>query len=195
MSPIRISILLAAVAAGLTVTATHAAQRRGAPTAPEAFTSAVQAKTSSAASATRLDIQIDRYTLESDRKTMTDALTFGGYSAFVQALRKAPAVGHVAIGGQKFPLKWAREQPTEKGRAISLVTDSPVYFIGGGQVDAKPREGFQLAVVQLTVDESGLGTGSMAAAAKVKLDPQGSVVIEDYAEEPIKLTYVHRVIS
>jgi hypothetical protein len=49
--------------------------------------------------------------------------------------------------------------------------------------------------VQLTVDEFGLGTGTMAAAAKVKPDGQGGVVLEDYAEEPIKLTYVHREIA
>jgi hypothetical protein len=35
----------------------------------------------------------------------------------------------------------------------------------------------------------------MAAAAKVKPDGQGGVEIEDYAEEPIKLTSVYRVIQ
>jgi hypothetical protein len=28
----------------------------------------------------------------------------------------------------------------------------------------------------------------------VKLDGQGGVLIEDYAEQPLKLTYVHRVV-
>jgi hypothetical protein len=34
----------------------------------------------------------------------------------------------------------------------------------------------------------------MAAAAKVKPDGKGRAVLEDYAEEPIKLTYVRREI-
>jgi hypothetical protein len=194
MSVRQISLVLAALVAVATVPRADAAQNRRAQTAPEAFTSAVQAKTAVAASATYIRIQIDRYTSEEDRKTMTEALTHGGYPAFVQALRKAPAVGHIEIGDKKFTLRWAREQPTPKGRTISLATDAPVYFVGGGQADAKPREGFQLAVVNLTVDEFGLGTGTMAAAARVKLDGQGGVLIEDYAEQPLKLTYVHRVV-
>ena len=56
----------------------------------------------------------------------------------------------------------------KKGRTISLVTERPVYFVGGGKADAKPRAGFELAVVQLNVDEFGLGSGTMAAAARVK---------------------------
>jgi hypothetical protein len=35
----------------------------------------------------------------------------------------------------------------------------------------------------------------MAAAAKVKRDGESGVLIEDYAEEPIKLTFVSRVIA
>jgi hypothetical protein len=128
---------------------------------------------------------------------MTDAMTQGGYPGFLLAMRKAPAVGFVEIGDVKVALRWAREQTTEKkGRTISLVTERPVYFIGGGKADAKPRAGFELAVVQLNVDEFGLGSGTMAAAARVKKDPDGTgVVIEDYAEEPIKLTFVHREIK
>jgi hypothetical protein len=190
----RLPILIAATAAIIGNPGTYAAQPRKAYTAPEAFTSAVQARTEDGAAATRILIQIDRYTLEADRKTMTDALAHGGYGAFVQAVRKAPAVGHIEIGTSKFAVHWAREQPSGKGRTISVVTDRPVYFVGGGAVDAKPRDAYQLAVVQLTIDDLGLGTGTMAAAAKVKPDGNGGVVIEDYADEPIKLTAVHRVI-
>ena len=70
--------------------------------------------------------------------------------------------------------------------------DAPVYFIGGGRADPKPRTGFELAVVQLALDEFGVGLGSMAAAARVKPDGEGGVVLEDYAEKPIRLTLVRR---
>jgi hypothetical protein len=191
----RLSIVIALAAAVIADAGIHAAHQRKTDTAPESFTSAVQARTEDGAAATRIVIQIDRYTLDADRKTMTDALAHGGYGAFVQAVRNAPAAGHIEIGTSKFIVRWAREQPAGKGRTISLVTEAPVYFIGGGAVDAKPREAFQLAVVQLTIDDLGMGTGTMAAAAKVKPDGKGGVVIEDYAAEPIKLTSVHRVIA
>lgn len=196
MSLRPMSLVLAAALAAVTLPGESAAQKRRPYTAPEAFTSSVQARTTGGASATSMRIHIDRYTAEDDRKTMTDALAHGGYGAFVQALRKAPAVGHLEVGDLKFTLRWSREQPTDKGgRTIVLATDAPVYFLGGGRADAKPRDGFHLAIVQLTVDDFGIGTGTMAAAARVKPDGQGGVVVEDYAEEPIKLTYVHRVVG
>jgi hypothetical protein len=194
MSACRISLVLAAIVAAATVSGASAAQKRRAQTAPEAFTSMVQAKTDAGAASTYVRIQIDRYTAEDDRKRLTDALAHGGYPAFIEALKKAPAIGHLEFGKQKFVLRWAREQPTEKGRLISVATDAPVYFLGGGSVDAKPRDAFKLAIVQLTVDSSGIGTGTMAAAARVKPDGQGGVVMEDYADEPIKLTYVYRAV-
>ena len=49
-------------------------------------------------------------------------------------------------------------------------------------------------MVRLTIDEIGLGSGTLAAAARVKPDGAGGVVIEDYAAETIKLTSVSRVI-
>jgi hypothetical protein len=196
MMVFRLFLLVAAVAVGIAVSWADAAQQRRAYTAPETFTSPLQARTGAGAAAATLKIQIDRYHSANELKTMTDAMTFGGYPAFVQAMRKAPAVGYVEIGDVKVALRWAREQPTAKGRTISLVTERPIYFIGGGKADAKPRAGFELAVVQLIVDEFGLGSGTMAAAAKVKKDPDGTgVLIEDYAEEPIKLTSVHREIK
>ena len=128
---------------------------------------------------------------------MSDALAQGGYSGFLQALRASPAIGTVDLGdGTKFTIRWARENVTEKGRDISVVTDKPLYFVGGGRPDAKSRAGYEIAVVQMSVDNSGIGTaGTLAAAAKVKPDGKGGVVLDDYAEQPIKLTSLHRVIK
>ena len=168
--------------------------QRGALTAPESFTCQAQARTSAAGTATNFRIQIKRYVADVDRKAMTDALTHGGYPGFVTALRQAPVIGQIELGGKSFSIRWAREQKQAKGRSITIVTDTPMYFLGGGQVDAKPREGYELAVLQITIDEVGMGSGTMAAAAKVKPDGQGGVVLEDYADEPIKLTYVKREI-
>ena len=195
MSRSRLCLLLAATVVAGTSLTVDAAQRKP-QTAPEEFSSPLQGRTDTGALASTILIKIERYTPEAERQKMTDAMKFGGYPGFLQALRKAPAVGSIVIGDLQVPLRWAREQPTAKGgRAISLVVDSPVYFVGGGRVDAKPRTGFELAVVQLTVDDYGLGFGTMAAAAKVKPDGAGGVLLEDYAEEPIKLTSVHRVIK
>ena len=72
------------------------------------------------------------------------------------------------MNGRKTKVRWARRQPTDKGRTITIVTESPLAFVGGAAVDAKPRKGYEVAVIQLEVDQIGLGTGSMAAAARVR---------------------------
>jgi hypothetical protein len=195
MRILAMSLVVAVSLAGTAATWADSAQTRRKQTAPETFSAQMQARTEVAASSAGIRIQIDRYTPEADRTKISDGLRHGGYTGFLAALRKAPAVGHVSIGELQVPLRWAREQETPKGRAISLVTETPMYFIGGGQPDAKPRAGFEVAIVQLAVDEFGLGTGTMAAAARVKPDGQGGVVMEDYAEEPIKLTGVYRIIQ
>jgi hypothetical protein len=162
---------------------------------PETFTANlhVTGATGGAAAAT-IQIDIERYTPEADRTAVENALKSGGYPAFVAALRKAPVVGSVSTGDQKWDIRWAREQATDKGRTIVVVTDRPIFFVGGGRVDAKPRTGYDVALIQLQVDEIGLGSGSMAAAARVKPGGETGVQIDDYADKPIKLVTVVRKI-
>ena len=188
-----LSTAIVVLATAVCATALIAAQGR-AHTAPEAFRAQLQSRTATGALAATIRLQVDRYTPEADRKVMTEAIAHGGYAAFLDALRKAPAVGYVQVEDVKVAIRWAREQKTPQGRDISLVTEAPVYFVGGGAAAPKSREGFELAVVRLIVDEIGLGSGTMAAAARVKPDGKGGVVIEDYATETIKLTSVSRVI-
>ena len=73
-----------------------------------------------------------------------------------------------------------------------FVTDKPVFFVGGGRADAKPRAGYESALIQLLVDEAGSGTGTMAAAARVKPGGETGVRIDNYAEEPLTLMKVTR---
>jgi len=190
MSFIRTSLLVL-TAASVSVAAVSA-QRPKPYSAPEAFTSDLQGKSGNSAVVSKITVQIDRYTPEQDRKGISDALTTGGYPKFLQTLRAAPVVGTVEIEKQKFNVRFAREKATEKGRDITVVTESPVYFLGGGRSDAKPRAGYEIAVVTLSVDDYGLGTGRMAAAAKVRPDGSGGVILDDYAEEPIRLPVVTR---
>jgi hypothetical protein len=133
-------------------------------------------------------IQIDRYTPDHERTKMTDGLKYGGYPGFLKALREAPGAGSLEVAGEKFIIRWARSVPTESGRTLTFVTDSPVFFVGGARRDAKPKAGYEVAVAQLVLDKAGKGTGSMAAAARVKPGGETGVRIDNYAEAPIPLT-------
>jgi hypothetical protein len=193
---VRAPLVVIVAVAALALTAIGEAQH-GAPTAPEVFTSPMQARLETAALAGMVRFEIDRYTPDFDHQKMTEALRIGGYAGYLQALRKAPAVGRVVVGEITVPLRCAREERTATGRTITLVTERPVYFVGGGRPDPKPRAGYEVGAARLTVDEIGLGTGSFALAARLKLDanaPMG-VAIEPYSGAPIALPSVSRVIK
>jgi len=158
--------------------------------AAEAYTATLQVKGDATASTTmRIDLQ--RYTSDRDREAVENGLKFGGYPAFLAALRKARKVGTVATASKAWTIKWASAKPTPGGRRIVLVTDQPMYFLGGGATDAKPRAGYEVGVIQMEIDEKGSGTGSVAAAARVKPGEDG-VVVDDYGDQRIEIAKVVR---
>jgi hypothetical protein len=167
------------------------------PTAPETFRA--QARVSNEAGlagAAYVDIRIDKYSADKDREAIVAAFKSGGYPALLTALKKAPPVGTVKVGSESFVVRWARQQRSgENKRTISVVTEKPVLFVGGGNVNAKPREGYELAVVQFEMDDSGVGSGTMAAAAKIKPGGTNGLEIDDYADQPIKLVSIARSLS
>jgi hypothetical protein len=167
------------------------------PTAPETFRAHANVTSKEGlAGAMFVDIHVDKYSRDADRDVMTNALKTGGYPALLTAVRNAPAVGTVTIGKDTYTIRWAREQRSgENKRTISIVTDKPMYFVGGGNVNAKPRAGYELAVVQFDIDDAGVGQGTMAAAARIKPGGPNGFIIDDYADQPIKLTSISRSIT
>src|SRR6476620_734974 len=164
-------------------------------TAPEQFTANAQTTSAGGASAAAtVTIDVRRYTPDAERTAVETALKGGGYPAFLTALRKAPEVGTVGMGTQKWSIRWAREQSSASGRTIVFVTDQPMFFIGGARVNAKPRAGYEVGLIRLQVDSAGMGKGEMAAAARVKPGGETGVQVDDYADQPIALTGVVRKI-
>ena len=76
-----------------------------------------------------------------------------------------------------------------RGPQVVLITDEPMYFLGGGAKDAKPRAGYEVGVIQMEVDAAGNGTGSVAAAAKVKPGEDG-VIVNDYGDQRIEIAKI-----
>ena len=169
------------------------AGQSGGAGAPETFSANAQAGNGagSAVSAS-MQIHIERYTPDFDRNAVLEALRVGGYPGFLPALRRAPDVGYVELGGQKTTIRWARQTSSGTGRTIVVVTDKPVAFLGGSAVGAKSRAGYEVAIIQPKVDGRGSGAGTMAAAARVKPGGETGVQVDDYAETPITLTTVSR---
>ena len=188
--PIVMSLALAALAA-------PSQQKPGDArrlTAPETFTANANIVGPAGAAAAIITIKVDRYSADADR-TAVEAALKEGYPAFLAALRKAPVVATLTMGGQSFDIRWARQQEIQNGRTITLVTDKPAFFVGAGAVAPKPREGYDVALMKFRMDDAGIGyDGVMAAAARLKLGASG-IEIDDYAEKPIELRTVTRAIK
>jgi len=161
-------------------------------TAPESFRINGQVTDTPGGVAATMTVQIDKYTPDDQHQTIVNALKAGDNKAFLDVLRKAPVVGALKMNNRSVAIRWAREQPQGGNRRIAVMTESPVFFFGAGAVDAKPTAGYDVGVLEFTVDTIGLGKGTMAAAAKVKPGGPTGIEIEDYSGKRIELTTVTR---
>jgi hypothetical protein len=162
-------------------------------TAPESFRANGQITGVAGGAASEMVFKIDKYTADADHDALVKALKDGGNTAFLAALKKAPKVGTLTIGQRSLDIRWARTRPEGSDhRRVAFVTDQPAYFAGAGAADAKPTAGYDLAAVEFTIDSVGLGSGTMAPAAKVKAGGPAGVEVDDYSGKRITLTTVTR---
>ena len=94
--------------------------------------------------------------------------------------------------GTATPTRLTLERTTDKGRLLTIVADQPILFLGAGVPGAKPKEGYDFAIIDIEVDAKGGGAGTLAPAAKIAFK-QGAFVVEDYGAELVRLTGVKKV--
>jgi hypothetical protein len=161
----------------------------------ETFTATAKVKTAGGAEATApVTITIDRKMPQAEADKLLAAFKSGGAAGLRKALAGVPPTGSVQLAdGARTPARITIELPTEKGRLIIIVTDKPLLFLGAGVPGAKPKVGYDFAVVDLELDASGNGSGTLAPAAKVTV--KGSeFVVDDYAStELVRLAGVKKV--
>jgi hypothetical protein len=182
----RAASALAALTLGLA--ATSALAQGG----PEVYNATATLKTAAGASMTApVVISINRWTTDAERDNVVAVAKKGGSPALQKQFASTPDAGFVQLGSVKTPLRFARALPIAGGKVVTVATSAPVFYVGAGMPDSKPKEkeGYDVAVVIFQVDAAGKGdTGDFAPAAKVKIDERGAVIIEDYAAEAVRLT-------
>lgn len=180
--------LVVVVVATAIVIATGATPR--AQATAETFTATASVSTPTGTKAAPVTVVITRRTTEQERAKVADALRTGGTPAVAALLKTMPDVGYVEIGGSRPSLKYAFERPTGAGRLVTVVAAAPIAYLGADIPGAKPKAGFDLALVLLDLPSSGTGTGELAPAAKVRLTDAGAIQTEDYGSEVVRLTNV-----
>jgi hypothetical protein len=159
--------------------------------APETFAATAEIKTAGNATATApITVIVDRKMSQKEADMFLAAFRTGGPAGLRKALVGIAPTGSVQFGpGRPTPSRLTLERPTSNGRLITIVCDTPILFLGAGIPGAKPKAGYDFAVIDLEIDSKGSGSGTVAPAAKVTVK-QGAFVVEDYGNELIRLTGV-----
>jgi hypothetical protein len=179
-------------AAFLGALAMAAAPARG-QAAGEVFTATAAVKgVGGAAASAPVTITIDRKMSQTEADSLVAAFKSGGAVALRKGLVGISPTGNVRIGsGAVTPTRFAIERATGEGRLLTIVSDQPLLFLGAGVPGAKPQKGYDFAVIDIEIDAKGNGSGTLAPAAKLKMN-QGAFVVEDYGAELVRLTAVKK---
>ena len=138
-------------------------------------------------------IRIDRFISEADRDKVVAAVKAQTPGEPQKTLAAMSDVGYLAIGEKRTPLKYAYARSTGGGRLITVVTAQAVYYLGGSEPNAKPKEGYDIALALLVLDGQDTGDGELAPAVKLKVDAAGAIVTNDYGSDVVRLTKVAKV--
>ena len=147
-----------------------------------------------------LDIRVDRWSTDREREELIATFIAGGQDRLLDKLRDIAVKGRVRIPawhgpdpdrvGLGWDVRFAMRTPLEDGgTSILLATDRYMNFL---EVRNRPRSydyPFTFLAIHLTKD--GTGEGKMAVATQLQFNKKtNTIVFEDYASEPVRLTNV-----
>lgn len=186
-TPLTVGALV--LASAMVLATTLSAQSR-----PETYTATASVKTAGGASLTApVTIDVNGWTSESDRKRLAGVLKSGGDEALQQQLGAMKTVGRITLGKTQFDAKYAYAMTSSGGRIITVVTTTPMFFIGAGAPNAKPTNGrHDFGVVTIEVNDAGTGKGTLTPAASLKMSDSDAIVVEDYSVELVTLPDVRK---
>jgi hypothetical protein len=185
--------IFAAAAVAVLAVAGPAAQSNMA--GPEKFT-AFAIDTSNVAPRARtsqVDLTINRWSTDAERDRLLAVFRDKGQDALLSELQKLPVVGYINTPGSiRYELHFARQRPeAEGGRMIFLMTDR---YIGAWEASNRPRTiDYPFMLIQLKVDKNGAGKGSASIYTKITEAKDGTIELENFADQPVMLTEVKKV--
>jgi hypothetical protein len=141
---------------------------------------------------TPVDLHITRWTGPEANERLLTILRNEGQEAFLRALQDEKTVGWIATPTSlRYDFYYATFTPTDEGgRRIILITDRPMQMwerLGGS-----PTRDYPFTVIELRVDKSGNGQGTLAQMVQLRLS--GDVMgVENWATSPMRLNEVKKV--
>jgi hypothetical protein len=144
-----------------------------------------------AAGASRVEIKIERWSLEPERQELLDTLLNRGADQLLTALQETPRVGYIRTpDSTAWDLRYARETVQPDGsRRIVLGTDRRLTF---WELSRNARTvDYPFTVLEIRLDKSGQGEGRMSIATKViASEDKQHIELENYSAQPVLLKNV-----
>jgi hypothetical protein len=162
-----------------------------AQTGPDTFTATASVKSGSVQATADVRVEVHRYATDEERAALSKAGRESG-EAVQKMLATMADAGFIQLAERRTPIKFARRRETPEGHLITVITAAPILFLGAGLPTAKPTTGFDVAVAILDTKTSASGMGELAPAAKIGVNEDGAVVIEDYGSTVVWLNQLAR---
>lgn len=138
-----------------------------------------------------VEISISRWSSDAERDRLLTVLKEKGPDKLLDVLRDLPRVGYIRTPTSlAYDLRFARKVPAEDGgEVISLATDR---YISHWEAVYRPRTiDYPFTVIELRIGADGNGEGKMSLATKITAE-RNTIVLEDYAAQPVLLNNVKR---
>jgi hypothetical protein len=140
-----------------------------------------------------VEITIERWSTDEERRNLQAALKEGGPDALLKALQKQKdRAGFIrGTGRLGYPLRFAHQIPLPGGgRRILVATDRPISFLESLN---RPRSiDYPFTIVDIRLGADGEGEGKLLPLAKVTANDDNVIEVENYASVPVRLTKVKR---
>jgi hypothetical protein len=140
-----------------------------------------------------LQIVIDRWSSDAERERLMTVMMNKGPNALLEALQGAPRVGYIR---SNTSLGWdlhfaSRVRGEDGGQRIIIATDRPMSF--SETWNQSRSVDYPFTIIELRVNDSGEGDGTLSLATKVIPDKENNIVtLENYDLQRIRLQQVKR---
>jgi hypothetical protein len=142
---------------------------------------------------TRPEMVIQRWSSNAEQQRLMSVLMTQGADKLLDALTGTPKVGYIQTPGSlAWDLHFAQRTPgADGGERVIVATDRPLSF---SEVWNQSRTvDYPFTVIELRVNDSGEGDGTLSFATRVIPDPENNIVtLENYDTQRIRLTQVTR---
>ena len=153
---------------------------------PEEFSAAAIMNNNLGSGAGRVIMRVERWSSEAERGQLTRTLLKDGPHSLLDELREMKSVGTIRTPDSLgYDLRYAHQEPGEAGgRRVVLATDRPIGF---WEAVNQPRTvDYPFTVIQMQIDKSGEGRGTLAYATKI-IARGNTIELENFATSPVML--------